>query len=97
MPVYLTDCAGVKKVSEDVRHEATFDLPDDVSSHFWRSGELRCCASSDEMRDRLCADYGVPVLEREEHTFQNGDRAIVGSWGPDGKPHWAVRSFGVQL
>lgn len=91
MAWYLTD--KLAAVSDAVRHQETRSLADDLSD-LDRPATLVCCASSDEARDRLCADYGIEALPRvEEAEHQPGDRAIVGSWGLDGRAHWCLRSF----
>lgn len=92
MAFYLTDRIEPESVSEQIRHQDTISLADDLSD-FDLPGELACSASSDERAAALCAGLGRTPLGRVSATYQPGDRALVGSWEPDGTMHWCLRTF----
>lgn len=90
---YLTDRIDPGLVADTIRHQETISLADDLSD-FDLPAELVCSASSDERAAALCAGLGrVPPLARVAATYGPGDRALVGSWEPDGTMHWCLRTF----
>lgn len=89
--LYLTD--RIESVADSVRHQDTITLADDLSD-FTLPSQIVCAASSDERAASLCAGLGLSSpLPRVSATYQPGDRALVGSWEPDGRMHWCLRTF----